>query len=115
MKLIRIAAAALNQTPLAWEENRKNILTAIDEAREERATILSLPELCITGYGSEDAFLSAGVCKTAIDLLEEIVPHTKGVAVVGVYPFEVAETKVTQVMDCARSNQHPLQCTMEKE
>ncbi|MGF1502296.1 MAG: ATP-dependent Clp protease adapter ClpS [Paracoccaceae bacterium] len=41
--------------------------------------------------------------------------HTQGVAVVGVYPFEVAETKVTQVMDCARSHQHPLQCTMEKE
>ena len=41
--------------------------------------------------------------------------HTKGVAVVGVYPFEIAETKVTQVMDCSRSNQHPLQCTMEKE
>ena len=41
--------------------------------------------------------------------------HTKGLAVVGVYPFEVAETKVTQVMDCARANQHPLQCTMEKE
>ena len=44
-----------------------------------------------------------------------LIVHTKGVAVVGVYPFEVAETKVTQVMDCARSNQHPLQCTMEKE
>lgn len=41
--------------------------------------------------------------------------HNSGVAVVGIYPFEVAETKVTQVMDCARSNQHPLQCTMEKE
>ena len=41
--------------------------------------------------------------------------HNKGLAVVGVYPFEVAETKVTQVMDCARTNQHPLQCTMEKE
>ncbi len=41
--------------------------------------------------------------------------HHKGVAVVGIYPYEVAETKVTQVMDCARSNQHPLQCTMEKE
>ncbi len=41
--------------------------------------------------------------------------HNKGVAVVGIYPYEVAETKVTQVMDCARSNQHPLQCTMEKE
>ena len=41
--------------------------------------------------------------------------HTKGLAVVGVFSFEIAETKVTQVMDCARSNQHPLQCTMEKE
>ena len=41
--------------------------------------------------------------------------HKKGVAVVGVFSFEVAETKVTQVMDYARRNQHPLQCTMEKE
>lgn len=49
----------------------------------------------------------------AVDIM--LTVHTRGVAVVGVYPFEVAETKVTQVMDCARSNQHPLQCTMEKE
>ncbi|MHA3978005.1 ATP-dependent Clp protease adapter ClpS [Halovulum sp. GXIMD14794] len=41
--------------------------------------------------------------------------HKKGVAVVGVFSFEIAETKVTQVMDYARRNQHPLQCTMEKE
>lgn len=81
MTLIRIAAAALNQTPLAWEENRANILTAMDEARAERAMVLSLPELCITGYGCEDAFLSTGVCKTAVDLLHEIVPHTEGLAV----------------------------------
>ena len=49
----------------------------------------------------------------AVDIM--LTVHTRGVAVVGVYPFEVAETKVTQVMDCAQSNQHPLQCTMEKE
>ncbi len=49
----------------------------------------------------------------AVDIM--LTVHNKGVAVVGVYPFEIAETKVTQVMDCARSNQHPLQCTMEKE
>ena len=49
----------------------------------------------------------------AVDIM--LTVHTRGVAVVGVYPFEVAETKVTQVMDCARANQHPLQCTMEKE
>jgi len=41
--------------------------------------------------------------------------HRRGVGVCGVYTFEVAETKVTQVMDFARRHQHPLQCTMEKE
>lgn len=41
--------------------------------------------------------------------------HKKGVAVVGVFSFEVAETKVAQVMDFARRHQHPLQCTMERE
>jgi len=40
--------------------------------------------------------------------------HQKGVGVCGVFPYEVAETKVTQVMDFARENQHPLQCTLEK-
>ena len=41
--------------------------------------------------------------------------HKNGLAVVGVFAFEIAETKVAQVMDCASKNQHPLQCTMEKE
>ena len=40
--------------------------------------------------------------------------HQKGVGVCGVFPYEVAETKVNQVMDCAKQNQHPLQCTLEK-
>lgn len=41
--------------------------------------------------------------------------HKKGVAVVGVFSHEIAETKVGQVMDFARRHQHPLQCTMERE
>ena len=41
--------------------------------------------------------------------------HQKGLAVVGIYPHEIAETKVTQVMEYTKQNQHPLQCTMEKE
>lgn len=40
--------------------------------------------------------------------------HQKGVGVCGVFSYEVAETKVSQVMDFARDNQHPLQCTLEK-
>lgn len=39
--------------------------------------------------------------------------HQKGVGVCGVFSYEVAETKMTQVMDCARSHQHPLQCSIE--
>ena len=41
--------------------------------------------------------------------------HQKGVGVCGVYTYEVAETKVTQVIDFSRQHGHPLQCTMEKE
>jgi ATP-dependent Clp protease adaptor protein ClpS len=41
--------------------------------------------------------------------------HQKGVGICGVYTYEVAETKVTQVIDFSRQNQHPLQCTMEKD
>ena len=41
--------------------------------------------------------------------------HQRGIGVCGVYTFEVAETKVTQVTDFARKHSHPLQCTMEKD
>ncbi len=41
--------------------------------------------------------------------------HQKGVGLCGVYTYEIAETKLTQVMDLALEHQHPLQCTMEKE
>jgi ATP-dependent Clp protease adaptor protein ClpS len=49
----------------------------------------------------------------AFDIM--LTVHKKGLAVVAVYSYEVAETKVAQVMDFARRHQHPLQCTMEKE
>jgi len=40
--------------------------------------------------------------------------HQNGVGVCGVFPFEIAETKVIQVLETAKKNDHPLQCTMEK-
>ncbi len=40
--------------------------------------------------------------------------HQRGVGVCGIFSYEVAETKVSQVIDYARQNQHPLQCTLEK-
>ena len=41
--------------------------------------------------------------------------HQRGMGLCGVYTYEVAETKVTQVIDFARKHEHPLQCTLEKE
>ena len=41
--------------------------------------------------------------------------HRRGVGICGIFTYEVAETKVAQVMDYARANEQPLQCTMEKE
>src|SRR5262245_45521545 len=81
MQLIHVGAAVLNQTPLAWDANRANILSSIEEARARGVSILCLPELCISGYGCEDAFLSRGVQQMAWRVLEEIVPETRGMIV----------------------------------
>lgn len=40
--------------------------------------------------------------------------HTEGQAVCGVYPLDIAETKMTQVNECAKQNEHPLMCTIKK-
>ncbi len=72
MKLIKVGAAVLNQTPLDWLGNQRRILRAVKAAREERTAILCLPELAITGHGCEDAFLSPQVQHAALDMLVEV-------------------------------------------
>ncbi len=81
MKLIRVAAATLNQTPLDWEGNKRRIIAALELAAERQVSILCLPELCISGYGCEDEFLSPDMHKTALAVLGEILPHTKDLIV----------------------------------
>lgn len=81
MKLIRVAAAALNQTPLDWRGNRANVLAAIDEARRQGASVLCLPELCLTGYGCEDTFQSPDVLRRARLELIALLPATRGLVV----------------------------------
>lgn len=79
MHKLRLAAAALNQTPLDWTGNRDRILAAIAAARAAEAGVLCLPELCISGYGCEDQFFSASVQKASLASLEEILPETRGI------------------------------------
>lgn len=81
MTRIRIAAAVLNQTPLDWHGNQARIVSAIEQARAAGASVLCLPELCVTGYGCEDAFHSAHVEQTARRVLADILPHTAGMVV----------------------------------
>src|SRR3954452_9379994 len=81
MRLLKLAAGALNQTPLAWDHNRDNILGAIAEAKAQGVGVLCLPELCISGYGCEDAFLSPAVADMAWEVLQEILPATRGIVV----------------------------------
>ena len=81
MHLIRVGGTALNQTPLDWDGNRDRIVAAISAARRRGVSVLCLPELCISGYGCEDAFLSPGLQRMAWRVLEEIEPQTAGMVV----------------------------------
>lgn len=81
MKTIVLAATALNQTPLAWESNLRNAIAAVQEARERGASMVCLPELCLSGYGCEDAFLSPNTHERAWACLRAILPETHGLIV----------------------------------
>ncbi len=81
MAKIKIAGATLNQIPIHWNHNLNNIINAIKMAKSEGVKILCLPELCLTGYGCEDLFLSEWLPKKAISLISKIVPLTQGIAV----------------------------------
>ncbi len=81
MHLVKLGAAALNQVPLDWRGNLQRIRLAIAEARGQGVNLLCLPELCITGYGCEDAFHSHHTLDMAWKSLETLLPDTLGMVV----------------------------------
>lgn len=81
MGKVKIGGACLNQIPLDWEGNLQNIKEAILEAQKQQVKILCLPELCVSGYGCEDMFLSEWLPETAFEKLLEIVPICKNILV----------------------------------
>ncbi|MBP89373.1 MAG: NAD(+) synthase [Planctomycetaceae bacterium] len=81
MKLIKVASAVLNQTPLDWNGNRDRILDGISKASSQNVSLLCFPELSLTGYGCEDAFFSGDVHRIAEKVLLEIAPQTRGMIV----------------------------------
>ncbi len=87
---MRIAGAALNQTPIAWANNLRNIHEAIAQAKAANVQLLCLPELCLTGYGCEDLFLSDWLPAAALAHLQQIRPWTDGICVVVGLPVRLA-------------------------
>jgi NAD+ synthase (glutamine-hydrolysing) len=77
MKLIKCGASVLNQTALDWENNKRNIVRALQMAREEGLSVLCLPELCIPGYGCEDWFSSPEMQRMCWRVLHELLPETR--------------------------------------
>ena len=88
MSKTRVGGATLNQTPLDWAGNRKNILEAIKEAQAQKVEILCLPELSISGYGCEDNFLSDWVYDQALKSLMQIVPYCNNIIVAIGLPYK---------------------------
>ena len=73
---MRLAGAALNQTPLDWANNLANIQLACAKAQGIGVELLLLPELCLTGYGCDDLFLSEWLPEVAAEKLLEVLPWT---------------------------------------
>ena len=82
IQTMRIAGAALNQIPIDWASNLRNIQTAIEQAKVAGVELLCLPELCLTGYGCEDLFLSEWMPQAALAHLQQVRAWTEGICVV---------------------------------
>ena len=70
--VIRLSLVPLNQIPLDWKGNRARILSALEELKSPAPEIVLFPELCITGYGCEDAFYSLDVAERALSSALEV-------------------------------------------
>ena len=87
--MVRIAGGTVNQIPLDWTNNTQNILLAIAEAKAHNVDILCLPELCITGYGCEDLFLSEWVPLKAMEQVQVIKKQCDGITVAVGLPVRI--------------------------
>lgn len=87
MKNIKVAAVTVNQTPLDWVGNKQRIASALQAADQKQIQVLCFPELCISGYGCEDAFYSPFVSEKSLQILWELLPLTQNKVISLGLPF----------------------------
>jgi NAD+ synthase (glutamine-hydrolysing) len=109
---MRIAGAALNQTPLDWARNTANIRAAIDAAKQQAAELLLLPEMCLTGYGCEDLFLADWLSEQAWQELEALMPACTNMVVCIGLPLRIDGITYNGV--CVIRNQEILGITLKQ-
>ncbi len=112
MSTLKIAGATVNQIPFHWENNVNNILDAIKQAQSEKADLLCLPELCLTGYGCEDVFLSDWLTETAWKKISIIVEASRNILVCVGIPVRM--NGVTYNGVCVIKNQTILGVTLKQ-
>jgi NAD+ synthase (glutamine-hydrolysing) len=111
MKL-KIGGATVNQIPFDWDNNSQNIIAAITEAKAQGIRILCLPELCITGYGCEDLFLSEWLPERAWKELLYIKDFCDDITVNVGLPIRIGE--ITYNGACVISNKKILGITLKQ-
>jgi NAD+ synthase (glutamine-hydrolysing) len=91
MSKLHIAFATVNQTPLDWSGNLQHIIEAINEAKDLGSELICFPELAITGYGSEDLFLSYWYPQKALKQLKQLLPYCENIIVAVGIPVRIAD------------------------
>jgi NAD+ synthase (glutamine-hydrolysing) len=87
MKLVKVAASVINQTPFDWSGNEQRLRSVLKDAREKNVSVLCLPELCISGYGCEDAFYMPHLSVRSWQMLLALRSDCKGMVVSLGIPF----------------------------
>lgn len=91
MSTLKFAGATVNQTPLDWTGNFNRITAAIQQAKDLGAELLCFPEVAITGYGSEDLFLSYWYPQRAMAQVQKLLPFCENITVAVGLPVRVQE------------------------
>lgn len=89
---IKIGGATVNQTPIDWAHNTDNIIQSVRLAQSQQIDLLCFPELCITGYGCEDLFLTDWLAENAWAELEKIVSQTDNIMICVGLPIRIKGT-----------------------
>ncbi|MCB0353525.1 MAG: NAD(+) synthase [Bdellovibrionales bacterium] len=87
MKSVTLGAVAINQTARDWIGNERRLFAALKALKKEKIAVGCFPELCICGYGCEDGFTHLSTMRYSLDILERLVPETKGIFVNFGLPF----------------------------